>query len=121
MAYVDGFILPVPEGNLGAYRKDAKIAAKVWLEHGALQYCEAVADDVPVGKSTDFHKAVKRKDGETVIFSFATYKNRKHRDEVMKKVMADPRMKMDPTAMAFDGRRMFWGGFKTFIDVTAKE
>lgn len=121
MAYVDGFILPVPEGNLGAYRKDAKIAAKVWFEHGALQYCEAVADDVPVGKSTDFHKAVKRKDGETVIFSFATYKNRKHRDEVMKKVMADPRMKMDPSAMAFDGKRMFWGGFKTFIDVTAKE
>ena len=121
MAYVDGFILPVPEGNLDAYKKDAKLASKVWLEHGALQYCESVADDVPAGKSTDFHKAVKRKDGETVVFAFAVYKNRKHRDEVMKKVMADPRLKMDPETMPFDGKRMFWGGFKTFINAKAEE
>ena len=39
----------------------------------------------------------------------------------MKKVMADPRMKMDPAAMPFDGKRMFWGGFKTFIDKKAAE
>ena len=96
MSYVDAFILPVPESNLDAYKKDAKKAGKVWLKHGALMYWESVADDVPAGKSTDFHKAVKRKDGETVVFSFAVYKNRKHRDEVMKKVMADPAMKMDP-------------------------
>ena len=121
MAYVDGFILPVPEGNLDAYKKDAKLASKVWIEHGALQYCESVADDVPAGKSTDFHKAVKRKDGETVVFAFAVYKNRKHRDEVMKKVMADPRLKMEPQDMPFDGKRRFWGGFKTFIDKKMKE
>jgi uncharacterized protein YbaA (DUF1428 family) len=121
MAYVDGFILPVPEGNLDAYTKDAKLAAKVWMDHGALQYCESAADDVPVGKSTDFYRAVKRKEGETVVFAFAVYRNRKHRDEVMKKVMADPRLKMDPARIPFDGKRMFWGGFKTFIDKKAAE
>jgi len=126
MAYVDGFLLPVPEANLEAYKKDAKKAGKAWIKHGALQYWESVADDVPAGKSTDFHKAVKKKDGETVVFAFAVYKNRKHRDEVMKKVMADPTMKMDPATMPFDGKRMFWGGFKTMIEMhaaaeTAKE
>ena len=121
MAYVDGFILPVPEANLDAYTKDAKRSGKVWIKHGALQYWESVADDVPAGKSTDFYKAVKRKDGETVVFAFAVYKNRKHRDEVMKKVMADPDMKYDPTKMPFDGKRMFWGGFKPILELQAKE
>jgi uncharacterized protein YbaA (DUF1428 family) len=121
MSYVDGFVLPVPEGNLDAYKKDAKKAGKVWLKHGALMYVESIADDVPAGKSTDFHRAVKKKEGETVVFAFALYKNRKHRDEVMKKVMADPAMKMDPATMSFDGKRMFWGGFKAFVELTAKE
>ena len=121
MAYVDGFVLPVPEGNIDAYKKEAKRAGKVWIKHGALQYFESVADDVPAGKSTDFHRAVKKKDGETVVFAFAVYKNRKHRDEVMKKVMADPDMKYDPAKMPFDGKRMFWGGFKTIVELEAKE
>ncbi len=121
MAYVDGFVLPIPAGNLDAYKKDARKAGKVWLKHGALQYMESVADDVPEGKTTDFYRAVKRKEGETVVFAFAVYKNRKHRDEVMKKVMADPELKMDPASMPFDGKRMFWGGFKTFIEMQAKE
>ncbi len=121
MSYVDGFIVPVPEANLDRYKQDAKKAGKAWLKHGALQYFECVADDVPVGKSTDFYKAVKRKEGETVVFAFAVYKNRKHRDAVMKKVMADPDMKYDPAKMPFDGSRMFWGGFKPFIEMTAEE
>jgi hypothetical protein len=63
---------------------------------------------------------VKKKDGETVVFAFAVYKNRKHRDEVMKKVMADPAMKMDPATMTFDGKRMFWGGF-TMIEMRPRK
>lgn len=121
MAYVDGFILPVPEANMDAYKKDARRAGKVWMKHGALMYWESVADDVQAGKSTDFYRAVKRKEGETVVFAFAAYKSRKHRDEVMKKVMADPDMKYDPSKMPFDGKRMFWGGFKPFIEMTAEE
>jgi uncharacterized protein YbaA (DUF1428 family) len=121
MAYVDGFILPVPEANLEAYKKEARRAGKVWMKHGALMYWECAADDVPKGKSTDFYRSVKCKEGETVVFAFAVYTSRKHRDAVMKKVMADPDMKYDPAKMPFDGSRMFWGGFKPFIEMAAKQ
>ncbi len=114
--YVDGFVLPVPLKNLAAYKKEALKAKKVWLESGALDYVECMADDVPEGKSTSFSRSVKLKKGEVVFFSWATYKNRKHRDQVMKKVMADPRMTdYDPKKMPFDGKRMFWGGFKMVV------
>jgi uncharacterized protein YbaA (DUF1428 family) len=121
MSYVDTFVMPVPEANMEAYKKSAKLSAKVWVEHGALQYVEAVADDVPEGKATDFYRAVKRKEGETVVVGFAVYKNRKQRDEVMKKVMADKRMADQMKNMPFDGKRMFWGGFKPIVEVEAKE
>ena len=115
MAYVDGFVLPAPEANMDAYKKEARRAGKVRMKHGALMYWETAADDVQAGKSTDFYRAVKRKEGETVVLAFAVYKSRKHRDEVMKKVMADPDMKYDPAKMPFDGKRMFWGGFKKLV------
>jgi uncharacterized protein YbaA (DUF1428 family) len=117
MTYIDGFILPVPEKNLEAYKQMAETAGKVWMDRGALAYVEAVADDVPEGKVTDFHRAVKREEGETVVFSYVVYRSREHRDEVMKKVMEDPRLKMDPKSMPFDGMRMFWGGFKTIVEM----
>ena len=116
--YVDGFVLPLPKKNLEAYKKQARLAAKVWIEHGALDYYEAIADDVKPGKVTSFPQAVKLKAGETVVFAWTTYRSRKDRDRVLKKVMADPRlaeMMSDPKKMPFDGKRMFWGGFKTFI------
>ncbi len=113
--YVDGFILPVPKKNLAAYKKAARLAKKVWLEYGALDYVECMGDDVPVGKRTSFPRSVKLKKNEVVFFSWATYKNRRHRDQVMKKVMNDPRMKYDASTMPFDGKRMFWGGFKPVI------
>ena len=116
--YVDGFVLPVPRRKLDKYLRMAKLGCKVWLDHGALQYVESVADDVKPGKTTSFPQSVKLKAGETVIFAFAVYKSRKHRDRVMAKVMKDPRLAefMDPKAMPFDGKRMFWGGFKTIVD-----
>jgi uncharacterized protein YbaA (DUF1428 family) len=117
MSYVDGFIVPVPRKKLAAYRSIAKKAGKVWREHGALEYTECVADDVKKGKWTSFPRSVKLKGGETVVFSWIVYKSRKDRDRVLKKVMSDPRLKkmMNPKAMPFDGKRMIYGGFKTFI------
>ena len=56
MSYVDGFVLPVPRANVDAYRRLARKAGKVWMEHGALEYVEAVADDVQPGKLTSFHR-----------------------------------------------------------------
>jgi uncharacterized protein YbaA (DUF1428 family) len=114
--YVDGFVLPVPRKNLAAYKKMARMAKDIWLEHGALDYVECMGDDVPMGKVTSFPQSVKLKKNEVVFFSFATYKNRKHRDQDMKKVMKDERMNQwDPKKMPFDGKRMFWGGFKPVV------
>jgi uncharacterized protein YbaA (DUF1428 family) len=114
--YVDGFVLPVPRRKLAAYTKMAKLASKVWLDHGAIDYVECVAEDVKKGKITSFPQSVKLKAGEVVVFAWATYKSRAHRDRVMKKVMADPRLSSyDINALPFDGMRMFWGGFKPIV------
>ena len=117
--YVDGFVVPVPADKLDEYKRLAKKAGKIWLEHGALQYTECVADDVKPGKTTSFPQAVKLKEGEVVVFSWIVYKNRRDRDRINKLVMADPRLEamMDPKAMPFDGKRMFWGGFKTIVEM----
>ena len=119
MGYLDGFVVPVPKRKLEAYRRLARTAGKVWREHGALAYLESVADDVKPGKRTSFPQSVKLKSGETVVFSYIVYKSRAHRDRVNAKVMKDPRIAkmMDPKAMPFDGKRMFWGGFKTLIEL----
>ena len=118
MAYVDGFVVPVPTKKIKTYRAMAKKAGKVWREYGALEFRESVADDVQVGKWTSFPRSVKLKKGETVMFSWIVYKSRAHRDRVLKNVMADERMKemMKATAIPFDGKRMIYGGFKIIVD-----
>jgi uncharacterized protein YbaA (DUF1428 family) len=95
----------------------ARKAGKVWREHGALDYRECVAEDIKVGKWTSFPRSVKLKPNETVVFSWITYKSRKHRDRVNAKVMKDPRLAkmMDPKAMPFDAKRMIYGGFEVFV------
>ena len=121
MSYVDGYVLPVPSKNLDAYKKMARKAGKIWMEYGALQYAECVGDDVKPGKVTSFPQAVKLKDDEVVVFSWIVYKNRRDRDRINKLVMADPRLASmaDPKNLPFDGRRMFWGGFKPAIEFNA--
>ena len=118
MAYVDGFIVPVPKKNVEAYRRLARKAGKIWREHGALEFKECVADDVKVGKWTSFPHSVKRKPNETVVFSYIVYKSRKDRDRINAKVMRDPRLAkmMDVKAMPFDAKRMIYGGFKVLVD-----
>jgi uncharacterized protein YbaA (DUF1428 family) len=117
MAYVDGFVVPVPKARLAAYRTMARKAGKVWREHGALDYHECIADDVAVGKRTSFPRSVKLKPGEVVVFSYIVYKSRRDRTRINAAVMQDPRLKamMDPKTMPFDAKRMFWGGFKTLV------
>ena len=119
MPYVDGFVLPVPEKHMDAYRRMARKAGKVWREHGALEYHECVADDVKPGKLTSFPQSVKLKRGETVVFSWITYKSRAHRDRVNARVMKDPRLAkmMSGKSMPFDFKRLIYGGFKVMIDI----
>lgn len=116
--YADGFVLPVPKRNLDSYRKMARRAGKVWMEHGALEYRECVADDVKRGELTSFPQSVNQKRGETVIFAWIVYRSRAHRDRVNAKVMADPRMnEMGSEGAPFDTSRMFWGGFEVLVDL----
>ena len=116
MSYVDGFVLVVPKKKLPAYVKLARKASKVWRDHGALDYRECAGDDLKVKMGLPFPKLAKAKAGETVIFSWISYKSRAHRDKVNKKVMADKRL-FDgmPKEMPFDIKRMAYGGFKTLV------
>ena len=118
MAYVDGFVLPVPKSKIAAYRSMAKKAGKIWREHGALEFRECVADDVKPGKVTSFPQSVKLRKGETVFFSWIVYTSRAHRDRVNAKVMKDPRIAGmgDVKDMPFDAKRMIYGGFKVLVD-----
>jgi uncharacterized protein YbaA (DUF1428 family) len=117
--YVDGFIVPVPKSKLAAYRRMAQRGARVWKEHGALEYVECLADDVSWGKRTSFQRAVKmNRRSETVVFSYIVYSSRRDRDRIMKKVMADPRLAdfMDMKKLPFDAKRMIFGGFRTIVE-----
>ena len=119
MRYVDGFVVPVPEKNLKEYRSMAQKAGKIWKEYGALEYIEAVGDDLENSFGVPFTKAAKLKEGEIPFFSFIVYKSRADRDKVNKKIMEDPRIKnmMDGKSMPFDVKRMVYGGFKVLVDL----
>ena len=116
--YTDGFVVPVPETKTEDYRELASKMAKVFRQHGATRVVEALSDDVPKGKVTDFYRAVKAEDGEKLVFSFVEWPDKATRDEAWKKIMADESLKPEGD-MPFSGQRMFWGGFEPIFD-TAK-
>ncbi len=117
--YVDAIVVPVQKKRLAAYRRMSRAAGKIWRELGVLDYRECIADDVKVGKRTSFPRSVKLKPGETVVIGWMTYTSRAHRDRVAALAMKDPRLaklyhrKPSP----FDSKRMFFGGFKTLVEV----
>ena len=119
MKYVDGFVMVVPDENMPAYRKMAKMGEKLWKKYGAREYFECAGDDLtPEMPGITFPKMTKARDGETVVFSFIVFKSRAHRDEVNAKVMQDPLMndpKNKDMTMPFDMNRMAYGGFKVFV------
>lgn len=112
--YVDGFVIPLKKKNLGAYKKQASLGCKVWMEHGALDYYECAGDDFSEW-GLGFKKLCKLKSDETVMFSFIVYKSKAHRNQVNKKVMADPRMKMEGEKMPFDMKKFAFAGFETIV------
>lgn len=115
--YVDGFVVPVPKRKLAAYLRIARIAGKVWAEHGALDYKECVGDDLDVKMGLPFPRGIKLRRGETVLFSWILYRSRAHRDRVNARVMKDPRMAAmcNDGKMPFDASRMLCGGFKVSV------
>ena len=110
MGYVDGFVIPVPKDKLGEYRKIARKAGKVWMEHGALAYTECWEADVPEGKLTSFPMAIKRAPGEAVVFSWVIWPDKAAADRCFASVESDTRWNDLP--MPFDGKRMIHGGFE---------
>jgi uncharacterized protein YbaA (DUF1428 family) len=123
MPYVDGFVMVIPKKNVGAYRKLARNAGKVWREYGALEYHECIGDDLTIddgkgNKTSPFPRMTRMKPTETVAFSWIVYKNRSHRDRVNRQVMKDPRiLKTMEQTMPFDPKRMAYAGFKSIVDL----
>jgi uncharacterized protein YbaA (DUF1428 family) len=117
MAYVDGFVLPIPKKNIAAYRRMSRAAGRVWRDHGALEYRECVGDDLDLKQVVPFTRCARAKRGESVVLAWIVYKSRAHRDRVNARVMKDPRiaavnMKNPP----FDPKRMVYGGFEVLVD-----
>lgn len=118
--YVDGFLLVITKQNVAAYKKMAKEAKEVWLKYGALDYKECMGDDIipkqqegsPMTRA--FADMANAGPEDTVWFSFVTYKNKAHRNQVNKKVMAYFSKKYEgkeDMPMPFDMQRMAYGGF----------
>lgn len=116
MNYVDGYLVPVPNAKKDDYRRVAETAAAVFKDNGAQSVVECWGDDVPEGKVTSFPMAVKRKDDETVVFSWITWPSKEARDQGMKRAMEDPRMQDGMKNMPFDGQRMMYGGFTVLVN-----
>jgi uncharacterized protein YbaA (DUF1428 family) len=116
MTYVDGFVAAVPTANKETYLEHCRITAEVFKENGAIRVVECWGDDVPDGKLTSFPMAVKKKDDETVVFSWIVWPSRAVRDKSMKVAMADPRFAPDKNPMPFDGKRLIYGGFEMIVD-----
>jgi uncharacterized protein YbaA (DUF1428 family) len=114
MAYVDGFVVPVPKDKLDAYKKVAQEWGAIWKEFGATEYVECVGDDTPYGERTSFPRAVQAKDDEIVVFAWVVYPDRATRDAAGQKMMSDPRLKKMMENAPFDGKRMIYGGFVPF-------
>ena len=118
MAYVDGYLIPIPRKNVARYRRIAAKACRVWLDHGALEYRECVGDDLNIKGVVSFTRSARCKPGETAVFSWIVYKSRAHRDRVNAAVMKDPRIEamMAGKTNPFDMKRMVCGGFKAIVD-----
>ena len=115
MSYIDGFVLPLKDDQLDEYTKLAEMFAKKAVSHGAIGSVEAIGDGLEHGKTTDFFRAVNAEEGENVVFSFVVWPDKATRDSAWEKIMADPDMQPGAQPMPFDGKRMFWGGFKPFV------
>lgn len=117
--YVDVYLLPIPEKHIADYKKLARAVGKIFRKHGALTYREYVVSDMSDGFGTvTFSKAVKMKEGETVVYAAVEFKSEAHRNKAMKAIFADKEMeKLMPKEPLFNWKRMVYGGFSVIVDL----
>ena len=115
--YIDGFVLTIAKEKLAAYKKLAAKTAKIWKEHGALEYRECVGDDMEAKNMLPFPKLTKAKSDEVVVFTYVVYASKKARDTANENIMNDPRMAAmcEASGTIMDCKRMAYGGFKTIV------
>lgn len=117
MSYVDGFVIPVTTGRKQEYIEIAAKHATLLREYGATRVVECWGDDVPVGKVTDFRRAVSAEDAETIVFSWCEWPSKETRDAAQKRMHEDPRMKeLESGASPFSLKRIIFGGFVPVLD-----
>ncbi|WP_066551971.1 DUF1428 domain-containing protein [Croceicoccus bisphenolivorans] len=110
--YVQGFVIPVPEGAKADYLAMAETVNAWFVEQGATEVVECWETDVPDGNLTDFRRAVQAEAGEKIVFSWMIWPDKATCDATHEKMMGEdsPFKDMGET-MPFDGRRMIYGGF----------
>jgi uncharacterized protein YbaA (DUF1428 family) len=116
--YTDGFVVPVPSEKKADYQALAQRMAGKFKEYGAVRVLEAWGDDVPNGEVTDYRRAVQAQDGEEVVYSYIQWPDKGTRDAGWARVTAEHPKQSTP--MPFDGKRMFWGGFRPILDTAAE-
>lgn len=124
MKYVDGFVLVVPKDKVEAYKKMAEEGKEAWMRHGALSYFECMGNDLEPkdmggGMPVGFKELAKADSSDTVWFSFITFKDKAHRDEVNKKVIDEMSEKYKDATdfqMPFDLKRFSTGGFEAVVE-----
>ena len=115
--YVDGFVFPVPSDRLSEYKRLAEAAAEIWKEHGALDYCEYVGDDLKLEGTRSFPGLLAASEDEAIVFGWVMFDSREARDLANEKVAADPRMAdlIESSDSGFDAKRMAYGGFQSLV------
>ena len=119
--YIDGFVLPIPRNRLDEYKRVVEAVAEIWKEHGALDYCEYVGDDLNRQGMRSFTDLVSATEDEAIVFGWVVFDSRETRDLANEKVLADPRMAdlidplIDPSNPVFDAKRMVYGGFQSLL------
>lgn len=113
--YVDSFVVAVKRDRRDAFLDIARTCDPIFIEHGANWIMETWGVDIPVGKRTDFRRAVQAEPDEEVVFSWVQWPDRAARDAGNQKIMNDPRMAAHE--MPFDGKRLIFGGFVPVVEV----
>ena len=115
--YIDGFVLPIPRDRLNEYKRLAEAVAEGWKEHGALDYCEYVGDDLTLEGTRSFTDLVAAAEDEIIVFGWVVFESREARDLANERVAADPRMPdlIGSSNAGFDAQRMAYGGFQPLV------